>query len=57
MPRVIDTELCSSCGLCYDSCPDEAIEEEDGVYVIDAELCTDCGDCEEDCPEEAISVA
>ncbi len=46
-------DLCSSCGLCADVCPVDAISQI-GVYEINNELCTACGLCEEDCPTNAI---
>lgn len=49
----INRELCSSCGLCADVCPYEAISQF-GVYKINEEKCRDCGICQADCPSNAI---
>ncbi|MBI3947771.1 MAG: 4Fe-4S binding protein [Armatimonadetes bacterium] len=57
MPRVIDPEICISCGVCADACPQEAISEGDDSYVIDPEKCDDCATCEGECPSEAIKAA
>jgi len=50
---VIDRKICSSCGLCADVCPVEAISQI-GVYRIDEALCVGCGLCSESCPTQAI---
>ena len=31
------TDECLACGTCVDECPNEAISEEDPIYVIDAD--------------------
>jgi formate hydrogenlyase subunit 6/NADH:ubiquinone oxidoreductase subunit I len=49
----INRELCSSCGLCADVCPVEAISQV-GEYRIDPEKCVSCGLCQESCPSDAI---
>ena len=49
----IITDECTSCGVCADECPVEAISEGADKYVIDADLCTDCGLCADVCPVEA----
>lgn len=36
------TEECISCGACEPECPNEAITEEEDIYVIDPEKCTEC---------------
>lgn len=53
---VIIAEKCSSCGLCADLCPVEAISPV-GVYKIKADLCISCGLCQESCPSLAIAAA
>lgn len=46
---------CSSCGLCADVCPVEAISPI-GIYQIKVDLCISCGLCQESCPCEAIAI-
>lgn len=53
MPYKI-TDKCTMCGACKESCPAEAINEGDPVFVIDADACIDCGQCVDTCPTEAI---
>ncbi len=48
------TDECTSCGVCVEACPTEAISEGSEIYVIDSALCDDCGDCVEECPVECI---
>jgi len=48
------TDECLVCGACIDECPNEAISEDDPIYVIDPEKCDDCATCVESCPSEAI---
>ncbi|HHV16880.1 MAG TPA: 4Fe-4S binding protein [Gelria sp.] len=52
----IDSEKCSTCGLCVDVCPVGAISPY-GVYQIDSSLCTGCGLCQESCPVGAIEIS
>lgn len=53
MAFIIDENKCSSCGLCADVCPCEAISPI-GVYKIDLDKCIDCGECMDSCPSDAI---
>ncbi|MCG8551742.1 MAG: EFR1 family ferrodoxin [Desulfobacterales bacterium] len=46
------TELCTSCGICADACPAEAIDAEKGFAAIAAE-CIRCCACIKACPEQA----
>jgi pyruvate formate lyase activating enzyme len=49
--------LCTSCGLCIDACPNEALSFDDDNYItVDREKCTACGDCVEACPENALEL-
>ena len=36
------TEECINCGACEPECPNEAITQNDEIYVIDPVLCTEC---------------
>ncbi|MCD4728107.1 MAG: 4Fe-4S binding protein [Pirellulales bacterium] len=56
MPAVVDSEKCTGCESCVDSCPVEAIEMKDDLAVIDADTCSDCGACIDACPVEAITL-
>ena len=48
---IIDT--CSTCGLCVDECPVEAIEPGIGIFVIN-DMCCEFQECVAVCPEDAI---
>lgn len=48
------TDECLGCGTCMDSCPNEAIVEEEDACRIDPEKCQDCGICVDSCPTGAI---
>jgi electron transport complex protein RnfB len=52
----IDSDLCSSCGLCQERCQMAAIKKgEDSYQIIDGR-CIGCGLCVSTCPTEAISM-
>ncbi len=58
MKAIIDEDLCTSCGLCEDTCP-EVFELGDDVAevkvdVIPKELEELCQEAADDCPTEAI---
>jgi electron transfer flavoprotein alpha subunit len=54
---IISRERCTSCGLCVDYCPTQAVELVDGLPVITIpDKCAYCGLCEETCPVGAISL-
>ncbi|MDN5348284.1 MAG: hypothetical protein PWP65_1848 [Clostridia bacterium] len=55
MAAVVDKELCTGCGTCAESCPNEAITVDD-VAVIDEDACVECGVCVDECPNGAISL-
>jgi ferredoxin len=54
------TDECVACGVCEDECPNDAISEDDPIYVIDPDKCTECvgafdeSQCVAACPVEAI---
>ncbi len=52
---VIDKDKCTQCDECKDSCPCDAIVENDGHYEVDPDLCAECGACLDVCEFEAIS--
>ena len=56
MVAKVDTETCSGCGECVETCPLDSIELKDDVATVDDETCADCGECVEVCPVEAITV-
>jgi len=48
---VINTDMCSECGLCRELCQWDAIDE---AFCADPILCEGCGVCVYFCPEKAI---
>jgi len=56
------TDECIACDACLPECPNEAISEEDPIYVIDWEKCTECEgehdepQCAEVCPVDDVCV-
>ena len=50
----IEQELCMHCGICYDICSYNAIENINGKYVVNEEKCTYCGACKNACPARAF---
>lgn len=49
-------DLCSSCGVCVESCPPKAIEVSFGKPVIKLYKCIKCFCCQEMCPNKAIEI-
>jgi pyruvate formate lyase activating enzyme len=50
-------ELCTSCGLCIDVCPNGALYyDEENYIIIDREKCAACGECVEVCTENALEL-
>ncbi len=52
----IDTEKCTSCGLCERTCRFGAILSVDSIYRVDGFSCEACGVCEAICPSGAIKI-
>jgi len=54
----INTELCTGCGLCVDSCPDAFEMQDDKAVVKSEDVAEDAVDCTKEavgnCPVEAI---
>ena len=48
------TEDCTSCGLCVDTCPVNAIIPDEPIYVIDPITCSDYAQCVAVCDDDAI---
>ncbi|NTU89237.1 MAG: 4Fe-4S binding protein [Actinobacteria bacterium] len=52
---IINTDECSACGICVDTCPQSVLEiVGDAAVVVNEEACIACGDCLEECPMGAI---
>ncbi len=47
-------ENCTSCSICVDSCPVDAMKMVKELPRIDYEVCIKCGCCDEVCPDDAI---
>jgi ferredoxin len=47
-------DLCRGCGLCVESCPQQAILLQSGLARIDHSRCNRCGLCLDVCPQGAI---
>jgi len=50
----IDQDRCIGCGVCIDSCPENAISMQNKKADIDQNKCTFCAKCFAACPQEAI---
>ena len=53
---VINTNLCTGCGMCEASCPYLAISLEDRKAKVNGFLCKGCGTCAAACPNKAVSL-
>jgi pyruvate ferredoxin oxidoreductase delta subunit len=54
---VTDKSKCMKCGVCYLSCPDDAIKvAADGTYDFDYDHCKGCGICATECWTGCISM-
>jgi len=52
---VIDPDLCSACGECFEVCRYDAVEVGDEYYLVDEISCEGCGYCARVCPDQAIT--
>ncbi|MBN1144403.1 MAG: 4Fe-4S binding protein [Bacteroidales bacterium] len=53
---VVDTDKCTSCGLCKDVCRFSALAYSGDIPVIDEYACEGCGLCSIVCPVDAITI-
>ena len=58
--KVVENDLCTSCGTCAGICPQNAIKMiiKKGIYVpsIDVKSCNNCGLCDLVCPGITIDL-
>ena len=54
---VIYFDKCNlKCYLCYEYCPDSAVEKTANGPKINLDYCKGCGICANECPKEAITM-
>lgn len=55
---VVDTGLCTGCGICVERCQIEAItiDEQNNCSVINLDRCIGCGNCVVTCPSNALTM-
>ena len=53
---VIDPEMCTNCGECFDVCRFDAITQEEDTHTVDPISCEGCHYCFQVCPHEAITM-
>jgi Fe-S-cluster-containing hydrogenase component 2 len=51
---MISEEKCNGCGMCRDSCPQEALAVSKKKAVLIEAKCIECGTCVDICPEWAM---
>ncbi len=52
----IDAANCTTCGICVEYCPFDALAMDNGVATVNREKCMGCGVCEGQCAFEAIAL-
>ncbi|MFA6431887.1 MAG: 4Fe-4S binding protein [Candidatus Margulisiibacteriota bacterium] len=54
---VVDSSICTGCGICVDICPNQALEVVDGIAkLVNVEKCDGNGGCADACPVQAIVI-
>ena len=58
MPQpIIDTDECSACGICVDTCAQSVLDiVGDSAEAVNEDSCIGCYDCVEECPMGAIDI-
>ncbi len=51
----IDTQICTSCGICVQVCQFHALAKIDKTIMVFPQLCHGCGSCTINCPQKAIT--
>jgi len=54
-PGII-VERCTGCGYCAETCPENALDINNGKVIIDRVICSACGKCIQSCPEDAVTI-
>ena len=49
-------DLCTFCGICVRTCPQDAISIKGKNFLVDEKECWRCGRCVRVCPEKALAV-
>ena len=52
---VINEDICTQCGKCFDVCRFDAIDVTNGIHTVDELSCEGCGYCARVCPVDAIT--
>ena len=52
---VINQDICTQCGKCFDVCRFDAIDVNNGVHIVNELSCEGCGYCARVCPVDAIT--
>ena len=54
----INSDLCTKCGICVSSCPEDALFQKDEKSIPEVQqiFCEGCGICKYECPEKALEM-
>jgi len=54
---MLDTDLCTGCGMCHMVCPHRVFQINDRkAQIVKSSSCMECGACRMNCPAGAIKV-